>query len=164
MYKFTCLYTHHRHLSNIDCLMAHTACLVCFISTVNGRSKKIKKKPWKMGSSSGHITNLKQSILETFDIYDTHTHTFIYLCYVLYMIHIHVFIHMTYVLGPREDAQCHCTTSSRWTRRATTTTTTTRATTSTAATAAATSAEAAAIRDTARFNIYFLNYLFFGHL
>ncbi len=29
----------HRHLSNIDCLMVHTACLVCFISTVNGRSK-----------------------------------------------------------------------------------------------------------------------------
>ncbi len=30
----------HRHLSNINCLIAHTACLVCFISTVNGRSKK----------------------------------------------------------------------------------------------------------------------------
>jgi hypothetical protein len=30
----------HRHLSNIDCLMAHTACLVCFISTVNDRIKK----------------------------------------------------------------------------------------------------------------------------
>jgi len=29
-----------RHLSNIDCLMAHTTCLVCFISTVNGSSKK----------------------------------------------------------------------------------------------------------------------------
>jgi hypothetical protein len=28
-----------------------------------------KKKPWKMGASSGHIINLKQSILETFDIY-----------------------------------------------------------------------------------------------
>jgi hypothetical protein len=25
---------------NIDCLTAHTACLVCLISTVNGRSKK----------------------------------------------------------------------------------------------------------------------------
>ncbi len=42
-------------------------CLVCFISTFNGRSKK--KKPWKTGAGSGHITNLKQSILETFDIY-----------------------------------------------------------------------------------------------
>ncbi len=58
----------HRDLSNIDCLMVNTACLVCFISTVNGRRKKNKKKPSKMGPSSGHITNLKQSILETFDI------------------------------------------------------------------------------------------------
>jgi hypothetical protein len=48
--------------------MTHTACLVCFISTVNGCSKN--KKPWKMGASSGHITNLKQYILETFDIYE----------------------------------------------------------------------------------------------
>ncbi len=59
----------HRHLRNIDCLMAHTTCLVCFINTVNGRSQKKKKKlPWKTGTSSRHITNLKQSIL-TFDIY-----------------------------------------------------------------------------------------------
>jgi hypothetical protein len=29
-----------------------------------------KKKPWKTGASSGHITNLEQSILETFDIYE----------------------------------------------------------------------------------------------
>ncbi len=29
-----------------------------------------KKKPWKTGPSCMHITNLKQSILETFDIYD----------------------------------------------------------------------------------------------
>jgi hypothetical protein len=56
--------------------MAHTACLVCFISTVNGRSNKKKEKkrkeeayPSKAGTSRGHITNLKQSILETFDIY-----------------------------------------------------------------------------------------------
>jgi hypothetical protein len=34
----------HRHLSNIECLMAHTACLVSFISAVNGRNKnKIKE-------------------------------------------------------------------------------------------------------------------------
>ncbi len=39
-----CLCKKYRHLRNIDCLMAHTACLVCFISTVNGRSKKIKKR------------------------------------------------------------------------------------------------------------------------
>ncbi len=50
--------------------MAHIACLVCFISTVNGHSKKRKeKKPIKTGASSRHIKNLKQSILETFDIY-----------------------------------------------------------------------------------------------
>jgi hypothetical protein len=43
--------------------MAHSACLVCFISTVNGRIKKRReKKTWKPGASSGHITNLKQSI------------------------------------------------------------------------------------------------------
>jgi hypothetical protein len=34
----------HRHLRNIDCLTAHTACLVCFISTVNSRSKQRKKR------------------------------------------------------------------------------------------------------------------------
>ncbi len=53
--------------------MARTACLVCFISTVNGHCNKRKKEeayPWKAGASSGHTTNLKQSILETFDIYD----------------------------------------------------------------------------------------------
>jgi hypothetical protein len=55
----------------MDCLTARTACLVCFISTVNGHSNKKRKEegyPWKAGTSSGHITNLKQSILETFDI------------------------------------------------------------------------------------------------
>ncbi len=61
------LYNTHRHLSNIDCLMVHTACLVCLIRTVNGCSKK---KPWKTSANSGHITDLKQSILETFNIYD----------------------------------------------------------------------------------------------
>ncbi len=54
--------------------MAHTACLVCFISTENGHCNekwKEKKKlyPWKVSASIGHTTNLKQSILETFDIY-----------------------------------------------------------------------------------------------
>jgi hypothetical protein len=29
-----------RHLRNIDCLMVRTTCLVCFINTVNGRSKR----------------------------------------------------------------------------------------------------------------------------
>ncbi len=54
----------HRHLRNIDCLMARTACLVCFIRTDNGCSqKKEEKKPITSGASSGHITKLKQSIL-----------------------------------------------------------------------------------------------------
>ncbi len=51
--------------------MVHTACLVCFISTVNSRSKKEEKKSIKTGASSGHITNVKQSVLESFDIYGT---------------------------------------------------------------------------------------------
>jgi hypothetical protein len=65
---------HHRHLSNIDCLTMRTACLVCFISTINGLSKNKRKKPIKSGTRSGHITNLKQSIFETFDIYACHKH------------------------------------------------------------------------------------------
>ena len=36
-------------------------------------AKKEEKKPIKTGASSGHITNLKQSILETFDIFATHS-------------------------------------------------------------------------------------------
>jgi hypothetical protein len=32
-------------------------------------AKKEEKKPIKTGASSGHITNLKQSILETFNVY-----------------------------------------------------------------------------------------------
>jgi len=42
--------------------MMCTGCLVCFISTVNGRSKKEEKKVIKDCASSGHITNLKQFI------------------------------------------------------------------------------------------------------
>ncbi len=30
----------------IDCLTVHTACLVCFISTVNGSSKKERKEAY----------------------------------------------------------------------------------------------------------------------
>jgi hypothetical protein len=54
--------------------MAHTTCHVCLICTVNGRCNKKKEKkeeayPWKAGASNGHTTNLKESILETFDNY-----------------------------------------------------------------------------------------------
>ncbi len=45
--------------------MYRLPCLL-HISTVNGAAKK---KPIKTGASSGHISNLKQSILENFDIY-----------------------------------------------------------------------------------------------
>jgi hypothetical protein len=48
----------HRHPSNIDCL-------VCIISTIKCCTKKM---PIMTGAGSGHITNLKQSLLETFDI------------------------------------------------------------------------------------------------
>jgi hypothetical protein len=43
LYK-TFLPPNHRHLRIIDCLTVHTACLVCFISTVNGHSKKRRKE------------------------------------------------------------------------------------------------------------------------
>jgi hypothetical protein len=46
--------------------MAHTAYLVCFISTVNGHNQEKEKK---YGASGGHITNLKQSIF-SFEIYE----------------------------------------------------------------------------------------------
>ncbi len=43
--------------------MARTACLVCLVSTVNGCSMKKKEISLEWGgASSGHITNLKQSI------------------------------------------------------------------------------------------------------
>jgi hypothetical protein len=57
----------HRHLRYIDCITARTACLVCFISTVNSRSKRKRKEAClltiKIGASSRHITKLKQSLL-----------------------------------------------------------------------------------------------------
>ncbi len=37
----------HRHLSNIDYLKVRTACLVYFISTVNGHRKKEEKEALK---------------------------------------------------------------------------------------------------------------------
>jgi hypothetical protein len=57
----------HWHLSNIDCLMAHTACLVCFVSTVNDCSKKKWKCLGRCGASSGHTKNL--SNLYSLDIH-----------------------------------------------------------------------------------------------
>ncbi len=34
----------HRHLSNIDCLTARPACLVCFSSSVNVCSERTRKR------------------------------------------------------------------------------------------------------------------------
>jgi hypothetical protein len=63
----SCFRENHRHLRKIDGLMACTACQVCLISTVNGHSKK-KRKRLKSGAGSGHITDLKQSSF-SFDSY-----------------------------------------------------------------------------------------------
>jgi hypothetical protein len=41
---FPALWCNHRHLRIIDCLTVRTACLVYFISTVNGHSKKRRKE------------------------------------------------------------------------------------------------------------------------
>jgi hypothetical protein len=46
------------------------ASLVLLMTTATTKKKRIEEAyPWKAGTSSGNITNLKQSILETFDIY-----------------------------------------------------------------------------------------------
>jgi hypothetical protein len=39
-------------------------------ATKKEKKRKEEAYPWKTGASSGHITKLKQSILETFDICD----------------------------------------------------------------------------------------------
>jgi hypothetical protein len=57
----------HRHLSNIDCLIACTACLVCFISTVNGRNKKRENALEDVALVAGTQPNL--SNLYSLDIY-----------------------------------------------------------------------------------------------
>jgi hypothetical protein len=44
------------------------ASLVLLMAAAAKKEKK-RRSPWKAGASSGHITNLKQSILETLDIY-----------------------------------------------------------------------------------------------
>ncbi len=48
------------------------ASLVLLMAAATKKKKRKEESyPWKAGDSSGHITNLKQSILETFDIYGT---------------------------------------------------------------------------------------------
>jgi hypothetical protein len=45
------------------------ASLMLSMAAATKKKRKEEAYPWKAGASSGHITNLKQSILETFDIY-----------------------------------------------------------------------------------------------
>jgi hypothetical protein len=40
------------------------------MATATEKKRKEEAYPWKAGASSGRITNLKQSILETLNIYD----------------------------------------------------------------------------------------------
>jgi hypothetical protein len=58
----------YRHQSNIDCLMARTAGFICFISTVNGHSKKSKNVLEDVALAAGAQQNL--SNLYSLDIYD----------------------------------------------------------------------------------------------
>ncbi len=57
----------NRHLTNKDCLMARTACLVCFISTVNGCSKKKENALEDVPLVAGTQQNLSK--LYSLDIY-----------------------------------------------------------------------------------------------
>jgi hypothetical protein len=41
------------------------------VAATKKKKRKEEAYPWKAGTSREHITNLKQSILETFDIYGT---------------------------------------------------------------------------------------------
>jgi hypothetical protein len=41
------------------------------------KKRKEEACPWKDSASSGHITNLKQSILEAFDIYGPYLQHFL---------------------------------------------------------------------------------------
>jgi hypothetical protein len=54
------------------------ASLVLSMATAT-KKRKEEAYPWKAGTSSGHITNLKQSILETFDIYECDTDRIVYI-------------------------------------------------------------------------------------
>jgi hypothetical protein len=46
MVSYLNVWKDHRHLRNIECLTERTACLVCFISAVNSRSKKERKEAY----------------------------------------------------------------------------------------------------------------------
>ncbi len=68
--KLQCKQEQSQTSKNTDCLRA--PCLLHQYCQWPQQQKKKRKEaayPWKAGASSGHIKNLKQSILETFDIY-----------------------------------------------------------------------------------------------
>jgi hypothetical protein len=67
------MFVNYGHLRNIDCLTAHIACLVCFISTVNGRSKKRRKRSLlQVALVAG--TQLNLSSLYYLDVYVVNRH------------------------------------------------------------------------------------------
>jgi hypothetical protein len=43
------------------------------MATAKMKKEEEEAQPWKTSASNGHIKNLKQSILEIFDIYETTT-------------------------------------------------------------------------------------------
>jgi hypothetical protein len=58
------LWSIHRHLRNIDCLTARTACLVMNVSFVSCRSRKKKKRRLFCAALvAGTVNKLEQSIL-----------------------------------------------------------------------------------------------------
>jgi hypothetical protein len=59
----------HRHLSNIDGLKARTACLVCFISTVNGDRKKERKRSLERLALVAGTWQILSNLFWTFNIY-----------------------------------------------------------------------------------------------
>jgi hypothetical protein len=79
------MWFYHRHLSNIDRLMSHTTCLVCFISTFNGRSKKKEKKENALddvalvAGTQQNLSNLYS--LDIYGFYSNSQHFFLLITY-----------------------------------------------------------------------------------
>ncbi len=63
-----------QHIDIKEYRLLKSPCLLHWYCKWPQQQKKKRKEeayPWKAGASSRHITNLRQSILETFDIYGT---------------------------------------------------------------------------------------------
>jgi hypothetical protein len=64
MHRTVLVARNHRHLRNIDCLTARTACLVMNVSFVSCRSRKKKKRRLFCAALvAGTVNKLEQSIL-----------------------------------------------------------------------------------------------------